>query len=51
MEVRVVDHAVGRLSGQRLDAEEKRGAVIAARPNAEGLLINKVTGESSLAKA
>lgn len=45
MEVRVVDHPVGRLNGQRLDAGEKRGAVIAARPNVEGLIVNEVNGE------
>jgi len=38
MELRGVDHPVGRLNGQRLDAGEKRGAVIAARPNVEGLI-------------
>ena len=50
MEVHGVDHPVGRLNGQRLDAGEKRGAVIEARPNVEELIgyaLNKQTGLSA----
>jgi hypothetical protein len=44
MEVRVVDHPLAASTVS--DAGEKRGAVIAARPNAEGPIVNEVTGEA-----
>src|SRR5262252_5152190 len=35
---------ISRLNGQLLDAIEKRGAVMASRPNSEGLIVVKYPG-------
>jgi hypothetical protein len=37
---------LSRLNAQALDAKEKRGEIIKAIPNAQGLIVNEVSGEA-----
>jgi hypothetical protein len=46
MEVHVVDHPLAASTVSDSMREKNGGAVIAARPNAEGLIVNEVTGEA-----
>src|SRR5207253_2438582 len=42
---------LSRLNGQLLDANEKRGEVVKAIPNAQGLIVNEVSGEALTVQA